>query len=512
MAYIDQRNRAPTVDRLPDMRLRITRLFDVTDFVATDPAKLILEVWQAWGTADTKFPACRLIKQDVSGQVVADPLAPTFVPPKLVRIFEEIPANDQVQVGNPAVSFDQYGNKTVAIEYLQFSAGTSTYTYTVGTTAAPAPFTDCILKFSEATDDGTLIRTKRTFINAGELSDNERILFGGKLIIRELTYLNQIPPTPTGWTLITQSTEFIQGLPVYKYGFANASALGAGGAIGTDIRYSQSVDLGVTKGVTITTIRQISAITVDTNPTTPPSGGIVIRQGYEDDAGYRLWTVVYAKGLGLVDTVTTSREDGSLVYDVTELGAVAAVPAYPGAGTGYNTTLSQEPNDGYFVNRARWIKPPGSRVIKTQIDDYPFPGLAYFVGTQLILQPPVKRRLIADVTIDFSTSQVSTTPFSISSYASFYYTYTTTETAEVPSQTVQGSQGLTGYLATGATVFGSNSDYNGVLCDSYSATRVASNPTAPPTGLTTLAIRNTPYLTDIGGTVVYQREVTTFTF
>lgn len=512
MAYCDNRNRAPTVERLPDQRLRVSRLFDVLDIIAKDPAGLLAEVWLAWGTPDVEFPNVRLIRQDVQGQANPDPQNPTAIPPKLVRIYEEIPANDQVIVGNPSVTFDQYGNKIVAIEYLQFSAGTSSYSYVVGTTAAPAPFAACILKFSEASNDGTLIRTKRTFTDGGQLSDDERLLFGGKLIIRELTYLNQVPPTPTGWTLATQSTEYINGLPVYKYGFTNASAAGGGGAIGTDIRYSQSVDLGVTKGVTITTIRQISALTVTTNPTTPPASSILIRQGYEDDSGYRLWTVVYAKGLGLVDTITTAREDGSLVYDVTELGAAAAIPAYPGSGTGYNTTLSQEPNDGYFVNRARWIKPPGSRTMKVQIDDYPYPGLAYFIGTQLVLQGPVKRRLIADMVIDYSTSQVSTTPFTISSYASFFYTYTTTATPDVPSQTVQGSQALTGYLATGSTVFGTNSDYNGVLCDTYSATRVASSPTAPPSGATVLAIENVAYLTDISGTVVYRRAVTSFTF
>jgi hypothetical protein len=513
MAFLDNRNRAPSTERLPDMRLRVTRLYDVLDITAKDPSKLASEVWLNWGTADEVFTNTRLVKQDVSGHTGVDPLNPTAIPPKLVRTYEEIPANDQIIVGNPAVSFDQYGNKTVAIDYLQFSAGTSTYSYEVGVTAAPAPFADCYLQFSKATDDGTLIRTTRTFIDKGQLSDNERLLFGGKLLLRELKYLNEVPPTPTGWTLVTQSTEFINGLPVYTYGFSNSSAAGGGGIVGYDERYSQSVDLGVTKGVTIYTIRQLTALTQSTNPvSSPPASSILIRAGYEDDQGYRMWTVVYAKGLGRVDTVTTAREDGSLVYDVTELGAAAAIPAYPGSGTGYNTTLSQEPNDGYFVNRARWIKPPGSRTIKTQIDDYPLPGLAYFIGTQLILQPPVKRRLIADVVIDFDTTQVSTAPFQVTSYASFFYTYTTTETPTVPSQTVQGSQALTGYLASGSTVFGTDADYNGVLCDSYSATRVASSPTALPSGSTVLAIKNTPYLTDLSGVVIYQREVTSFTF
>jgi hypothetical protein len=488
-------------------------MYDVLDFVAKDPTKLLADIWEQWGTADLSFPQCRLVKQDISGQTSQEPTEPTATPPKLVRTYEEIPLNEQIVVGNPSVSFDQYGNKTVALDYLQFSAGTATYNYEVGVTQAPAPHTDCYLQFTKATDDGTLIRTTRTFIDKGQLSDNERLLFGGRLLLRELKYLNEVPPTPTGWTLVTTSTEFINGLPVYTYGFSNSSAAGGGGIVGYDTRYSQSVDLGVTKGVTIYTIRQLTSLTQNTNPvSSPPASSILIREGYEDDSGYRMWTVVYAKGLGRVDTITTAREDGSFVYDVTELGATAAIPAYPGSGTGYNTTLSQEPNDGYFVNRARWIKPPPSRTIKTQIDDYPFPGLAYFVSTQLILQPPVKRRLIADVTVDFDVTQISTAPFQITSYASFFYTYTTTETPTVPSQTVQGSQALTGYLASGVTVFGTNADYNGVLCDSYSATRVASSPTAPPSGSTTLAIKNTPYLTDISGTVVWQREVTTFSF
>ncbi len=957
MANFDLQNRSPKVERLPDQRLRVTRFGDVLNNVPKTPAGIAeAGLWLDWGTPDADYPNCRLIHQDFSGQE-GEFLKPCDEPPKLVRVYEEIPANDEIVVGNPSISYDQYGNKTAVLDYLQFSAGTSVYTYVVGTTLAPAPNNDCFLKISEATNDGTLIRTKRTFINRGELSDTEQLKFGGHLLLRELTYLNQIPPTPTGWQLVTKSTEFIAGLPVYRYGFANGGGGGggAGGVISTETVYNRSPDQGAT-GVTVTTIKYISDTSVSSNPITGPAGSELISVEYDDQDGYRLWTAIYASGQGVVSSTVETKnsgrlivysktsinsppsqpsatiggtvvliradvsngtrvEDGTVVYDYTwvegfglvefdheyryngelviykltsfgiaptppsqtiggsvvlitanqrkvdgytvydyvyaegigtidstvetknngnliiyritsigsspatptptiggtvslisagtkqadgyqvfdyvwaegsgqisssvetreggkliiysivsfgieptepsptiggtvtsiskdirqadgypiydykwaegfgEVGrsteyiqssnagvtgitrvtirtltaigdpeptsnpgsgfvkmsvsstnqdgyilwstgwakgtgpvssetstreggkliiyhvvAIGAAPSTPAATIGgivtlinqgttqsdgytiydytwaegngeisrevryeqsvdqgtngltittiryltnlisifnpitppvlsvnigeshvnqdgyqiwtgtyargdgkvdthketrsdgstvttvtelsstsdtpdgpfgsYLVSLDNTISSGHYINRATYITPPATRVFRKTIKNWQMPGFAYFDGTQLVLQPPTTRDILGSIEVSYDIAQVTTSPFEVKKWASFFYSYTTTETAQVPSQTVNGSQGLTGYLAEGGTTFGTNSDYNGVLCDTYSATKVASEPTSLPSGDTVIDVDNDPYLISLSGQTVYKRTVT----
>lgn len=959
MANFDAQNRSPKVELLPDRRLRVTRIFDALNNIPKTPAGLTDAVaFLSWGTPDADYTTCRLIQQDISGQE-GKAKTPNDEPPKLVRVYEEIPQNDQIIVGRPNISYDQYGNKSVMLEYLQFSDGTTPYTYVVGQTLAPTPNEDCYLKSSEATNDGTLIRTKRIFINRGELSDTEQLKFNGRLVIRELTYLNQIPPTPSGWSLVTKSTEFIAGLPVYRYGFASASGggggAGTGGVISVETEYITSPDQGAT-GVTLTTIKYISGPDVTDNPITGPAGSELISFSYEDQDGYRLWTAAYASGQGVISTTTetknngaliiysatsinavpptpsptiggavintqanvrngTRTEDGTVIYEyqwaeglgeiarnieiknfgllivthitslgvapdapasvigggvvlisddsrqadgytvydrtwaegygvintvvetknngvlilyhITSLGiapsspnptiggtvalistdirsadgyqifdyqfaegkgvvsssidireagklilygttsfgevptqpdatiggtvtlvsnnvrqadgypvydykwaegfgevgrsteyiqssnagvtgitrvtirtlttigapeptanpgagfvkmsvsstnqdgyilwstgwakgtgpvssetsireggkliiyhvvAIGAAPSTPAATIGgivtlindgsrqsdgytiydrtwaegngeisrevryeqsvdqgtngltittiryltnlitvfnpitppvlsvniseshvnqdgyqiwtaiyakgdgkvdthtetrsdgstvtvitelastagtpdgpfgtFLTSLDQSLSSGHYVNRATYIKPPTTLIFRKTVKNWQMPGFAYFDGTQLVLQPPTTRDILASIEVSYDISQITTSPFQVKKWASFFYSYTTTETSQVPSQTVNGSQGLTGYLAEGGTTFGTNSDYNGVLCDTYSATKVASDPTDLPSGDTVIDVDNDPYLISISGQVVYKRTVT----
>ncbi len=500
---VDLQNRAPTVTRTPDFRNHVERRYDVENSVPKTPAAILAECWLPLGTADAQYTDCYLIEQRVEGQN-GDFYKPCDFEPILVRIFEQLDGTNETLIGQPSVVVDQYGNTSAIYEYWQLNLGTAIY-QVPGTTTAPAPFTDCVLKTEERTNDGTLRKIRRTYINRGLLSDTERLLFGGRLILRELTYLNQIPPTPSGWVLTTQSTEFVNGLPVYRYGFVNSGGGGggAGGAIGISTRYDQSVDQGATTGTTVTTIRQISDPSVAVNPIATPSGMVLISVGYEDDTGYRLWTAVYAKGTGTVVTRVYGREDFSLVYEVTSLGAASATPAYPGSGTAYLVSLTHDVDSGYFINRATYIKPPPTTAFRKQ-RVFPMPGLAYFVGTDLILQPATEQTLLATETVSYDVTQDTTTPFSVTKWAGFTETYTPTDTGIA----INNQFGLNGYLATGTTIFGSGT-YKGVDCSAYTATRFASSPTSLPTGTTTIGVMNEAYLTDINGVVVFRRTVTT---
>ena len=162
MATLDLRNRSPEVSVLPDLRLRVTRVYDVLNWAPKTPAQLAAEVQLPWGTADETYSACLLIKQDVSGQEPAQGAAPFASPPHLTRVFETIDPSLETGVGNSDVSIDQAGIYTITQEYLQFSTGTAIY-QVPGTTPAPAPWnTTCVLKDEQRTDDGTLRRIKRT--------------------------------------------------------------------------------------------------------------------------------------------------------------------------------------------------------------------------------------------------------------------------------------------------------------------------------------------------------------
>ena len=361
MANFDIRNRAPAVERLPDLRQRVTVIGDVLNWVPKTPADILAELWEPWGTIHPQYTTCRLVQQSVQGQTDAFPDT-SKRPPTLVRVYEEIPETTEVQVGNPAVEFDQYDNKIVTIESIQFSAGTSTYGV-VGYTTAPAPHATAVLKEESRTDDGTLERIKRVYTTRGQLDQVDTLKFGGKVLVRRLKYLNEIPPTPTGFTLVEQSKYFVNGLPVYEYGFASAAAAaGAGGVIDNSTSYSQSSNQGTT-GVTVKTISQASDYSVTSNPITTPSEFVLVSEKFTDDSGYRLWTAVYAKGVGEVSRDVDWSQGASASSET--VGVTKTTVKYLLAHGGTDPTDVSESvkigssiiaQDGYDVSTTTWAK------------------------------------------------------------------------------------------------------------------------------------------------------------
>lgn len=231
MAKVDLRNRAPKVERLPDSRERVTRTYDVLNWPTFTPAQILSDVWIAWGTADDKYTSCRLIDQNVSGQNPSTSgersqsvNSPENQPSLLTRIFEQIDASLETSVGNADVTLDQDGQTIVTQESIQFSTGTAVYGVP-GTTAAPAPWSTLVLKSETRTDDGTLRKIKRTYISGGFIHQDDDIKNEGALLIRTLTYVRQIPATPSGYTVIKQNVQYPNGIPVYTYTYAKGNGL-----------------------------------------------------------------------------------------------------------------------------------------------------------------------------------------------------------------------------------------------------------------------------------------------
>ncbi len=418
MANIDLNNRSPRVERLPDLRQRITRTYDVLNNIPKIPADLLASVWLPWGTQDDVYTSARLIKQDVTGQL-GEYRKPTEEPPKLVRVFEEIPALAEVVVGNPDVSVNQYGYKEVTLHSIQFSAGTAIYSVP-GTTPAPAPWGALILRDQDDTDDGTLRTIKRTYVEGGELSDIEELKFGGKLLIRNLKYLNQVPPTPSGYTLITHSKDFVNGLPVYTYGFANASGTPGttGGKISNETEYVESPDQGTT-GVTITTIMWVTDYSVSSNPTTGPGGSELISAKYSDEDGYRMWTVIYASGQGVVATSTEIRNSGNLVvYSKTSINAVPSAPAPTIGGTvvliSSERRNGERTKDGTVIYEYRWAEGFGSTA--TELEYRNRGKLVIYSITALGVAPSAPSPTIGGTVVLISTNVRTESGYTIYEY------------------------------------------------------------------------------------------------
>jgi hypothetical protein len=577
VASLDEINRAAKIEVLPDFRKRVTRRYDIVEPQATvkTTAQFSSKVRLPWGTPDTTFPECLLVAQDEMGQTDNPNKDPNNPPAFLIRVFEEIPKDDRVIVGLPAISKTQYGFTETVVDYVQLSSGATPYNDIVGVST----FSGGVLKTVSGDNNGTIRRYKLTYTTGGEMADEYELRFGGKLIVRTLRYLNQIPPTPANYTLFGPGVEYIGGLPLYSYKFASAAAaLGLGGIIDKNVEYFYSPDQGTT-GITRTTIKWASDLSVVSNPITGPAGSQLIAVDYADESGFRIWTATYASGVGVIKTEieirnggklilyalislnaaptapsptiggtvvlistdvangtrledgnkiytyrwaegqgTISTEvvgepDGALVYTAVELDVAAAIPASPGAGY-YNIKKENHAESGYYLNTAVWKKPPADDTYNKQIE-FERPGTASFTGSppQLVYAPPRQLTLLAQVLVTYGTTQDVTVPFTVSAYASFYEDYTPeTNPTGGPSSPITKTQGLGGYLAQASGISGTNSNYNGILCRTWAAALLSSIPSTFPSGSTVLRVDNDPYLTDVNGTKVYRRMKTTYAF
>jgi hypothetical protein len=509
------------VEVLPDFRLRVTERLDAQYQLYKDAATFIAEVRLPWGTENEKFPGCRLIGQPSSGQIENAYDNPNDPPPVLLRVYEQIDESEETMVGEPSVTFDQDGNLNVEFNYIQFSTGTPV-DLVVGTQAAPAPYATAILKEQIATDDGTLRTIKRIYNGDRTLSDVSELRFGGKVIVRTIVAIGTIPPTPAGFTLIGPGVLHPDGRQIFTYQFS--AAAGSGGTPGTsgvisqgftnnqggDVAFNPASPTSAT-GEVICTTTAVSPQATTSNPITQPVGFVLWSVEVEDDAGFRRWVTKASFGGGLATSKDTDgARDGSITYTVTQNDDDGTlVPAYPGAGTAYNTKLTHARDNGFFRNTAIWVKPPATVTLK-QTTQFEKPGSAVFTGSppQLVITAPATLTILADMEVSYDVTQITDTPFTVSQPATFYEAYTPTDTGI----SVTSTQALGRYLAGASGISGTNSVYNGILCDTWSATLGSSTPSSFSLDLKVLKTDNEIYLTDVSGTVVYRRTKISYDF
>ena len=325
-------------------------------------AELLAELWQPWGTPDFVEPTCRLTHQDISGQLGFPTNEPTKEPPRLTQVFETISATAETSVGNTDISTDQYNICTATNTFLQFSSATPVFGR-VGVDSITAGSTVCILKEDTRTDDGTLRTIKRTYISAGQLSQVDTTKQNGNLLIRVVKSVYTVPATPSGFVLVSTDVQFVSGVKVYEYTFVQGTGeithtftKSQGGT--ETLNFSSPTP---TTGAVVETIKYLTASSVTSDPTTSLlTGSKRISCATDDQDGYRIWTVSYAVGLGVVELENEYNEGGTLViYRKIGLGSVPSAPSSTIGGTVTQIAAKSTNADGYIVYDYKWAEGEG---------------------------------------------------------------------------------------------------------------------------------------------------------
>ena len=341
--------RKPEFRELPDGRKRLTRFFDVANGTNITDALVdaygTLDVGPATGTT-AGFANLRLVEQQLTKIGEAS---------VYVKVYEELPATDELQVGGATTGNTKIklpdGRTAIEAEFLQLIAGAYT-PGTVGTTTAPGD-ANAYLQREEMTCDGALRRIKRQYVYAGQIQQVDEERNNGALQLRTIVSVKTVPATPSGYTLITQRADPNAGLPVYTYTFAKGT-----GEVARDIDYSQGSDQGTT-GVTRTTIRYLVVPSASVQPTSL-AGSVEIGRSVQDVDGHRIWTTIWAKGTGTVTSSTDTRDGGKLViYRKTALGAAPSAPSATIAGTVTLISDNSRNDSGYVVYERTWAEGVG---------------------------------------------------------------------------------------------------------------------------------------------------------
>lgn len=326
--------RKPDVEVLPDGRIRITRYI-----AAGHGDRDYSEVTESVGTTDLGLGTALLVKRGMARIEGKD---------AIVKTYEVRNAATETKVGLEDVQYGENGLKTVIADWVQMSSGTYV-PQTVGTTTSTYDST-CVLRSETMEDDGTTRQIRRVYINKGLLLETNETKNNGALLLKTLVYLNDVPSPnpPTGYTLISTRVENPNGLETTTYTYAK----GLG-------QISQDDEIKNNGALLIRTIRYLTDSSVTANPIATPTGYTNVSYSYSDQDGYRVWTASYAKGNGKISESSETRLSGSLLRStivwLTNPSVTTQPTTDPLSG---GTIVSQEyaDRDGYRVWTVVWAK------------------------------------------------------------------------------------------------------------------------------------------------------------
>lgn len=504
--------RTPECIVLPDQRKRVIRFFRLTQTgeipYGLDTTPGTADPWPE--TAPSGWTGLLLTYKKLTDNTPVNLYGGKDIQPWVELTYEQIAATGETEVGGDNITALTDGRIQSVMEWVQFSS-TTFVPQTINVTSVTANATTCYLFLEEQDDDGTLRKIKRTYQSPGITATDDQSLQGGKLLLKKIESFHTVPSTPSGYTSVGTPVQNPNGYPIYTYTFAKGAGL-----------VLDEIDT-----ISVAALIVYHRIALGTAPTTPSAtiGGTVtlFENTTIQEDGYVKYDYRWAEGDGQHSITTEGQGDGALDYTITTFTLAASTPAYPGGGTGYLIQLNQVAENAYSRNVAVYRKAPATVAFRKTMD-FQMPGLAYLVGSQLVLSPPVNQTILATVTVSYSTSQTTTAPFSITEPASFYDSYVpylnpgASPTPGVPptdtsTAAPQASQrGLGGYIAGATSSGGADDFYNGVFCETFSYTLVNSVPSSRPTGATTLRVDNDDYIFDLSGTKVFRVTVVTYSF
>lgn len=332
-----------------------------------------------------------------------------------MRVYEQIDPSLETQVGNIDIRITDDNLVEADTHYLQFSTGTAVYKRPgldiLQLVAGTATFV--VFKDESRTDDGTLRRIERHWTSGGQISQTDEIKENGSLLIRTLVYLNQVPPTPSGFTVIAKKVDHVNGLPLYSYTFAKGN--------GEIARKYQGIQAGTASfnitapitpiaGAIVETVTYLTASSVTAVPTTSNlSQGVRFAVSTEDQDGYRIWTVYYGMGAGIVEFDSEFKNGGKLVlYHRVGFGAPPSAPASTIGGSVVLTSSKTANADGYNVYDYHWAEGQGQISLSTEW------RLSPDQGTTGVTVYTIKFLTASTVAVDPTTGPVGTEKISSS--------------------------------------------------------------------------------------------------
>lgn len=286
--------RKPDIEVLPDGRIRVTR------YIATGHGDRDLsEVNESVGTADSGLSTALLVKKGMARIEGKD---------AIVKTYEVRSASAETRIGNDDVQFGENGLKTIVADFVQMSSGT--YVPEVVGSSLSSLDSTCVLRSESVEDDGTNRLIRRTYVNKGLISSVDDTKNNGALLIKRLTYLNDVPSPnpPTGYVLVNQSIENPLGLETTVFTFAKG--------VGQISRNDETKNNGALLLATISYLAAPGTLgTGGTSPITTPSTYTPISSSFTENDGHRIWTAVFAKGNGEVSrdiSFSQSNDEGGV--------------------------------------------------------------------------------------------------------------------------------------------------------------------------------------------------------
>lgn len=323
-------------------------------------------------TDETAFANLKLVSQYFAADTVNRAQAIL-----LVREFQTLTNTFVAEVDDKEETAEN-GLKRIT-RVLIAEAGTAHSSYVVGTST----YSGLTLAQKLVEENDAYVRVTLVYGAAGVLSRITNTSNNGALTTIVIESANEVPSTPSGYTLVSTQVVGEAGFETTRYTFAKG-----------DGQISQE-DVTSNNGALLTrTIRHLTAPGTlgvpGANPISTPSGYTKVSESYQEQDGYRIWTASYARGNGQVSEETQGQGDG-VVITIRHL----TQPAQPNpisTPSGYlKVSESYQEADGHRIWTAVYGK-------GTDVTDYDLNGLkritrtiysatgtsttAYVVGTQ----------------------------------------------------------------------------------------------------------------------------------